>query len=395
MKNNVLLVANWKSDVGYAWWLMENFWVEINKLCEENGSRCHLIYPAINVVPATIQKTGIHVQELHYGRLPVRSLFRVLAFIRRHDIKLVYLTDRPFLSWKYALFRVFGVRRIVVHDHTPGERSVPRGLKKTTKLLVNKLPWVTADAYIAVSDFVRERHIHSACVPGRKSHLVNNGIIPVAPDPCLSDYCHKQFGIPAGAVVVFTSGRAHPYKQIDFVIRCAARLIHESRHEVYFLYCGDGPHLSQLKALARSLGVEDRFIFAGQRSDVRQILQSCHIGMHASKGEGLSLSILEYMSAGLGTLVPDDRSVCASIVDGHNGLWYRAGDVTSACQALSKLIGDKPLRDRLGANARTTIYEHYNLANTNARFRSVIGSVLGSDAAVKELEKRAPSPRRG
>lgn len=47
-KTNVLLVANWKSDVGYAWWLMENFWAEIAEFCKERDWRCHVCYPEVS-----------------------------------------------------------------------------------------------------------------------------------------------------------------------------------------------------------------------------------------------------------------------------------------------------------------------------------------------------------
>ena len=37
---NILLVGNWSSDTGYAWWLMETFWVAIAR---KFRGRCRVI----------------------------------------------------------------------------------------------------------------------------------------------------------------------------------------------------------------------------------------------------------------------------------------------------------------------------------------------------------------
>ncbi|MGW8267881.1 MAG: hypothetical protein ACWGSQ_16055, partial [Longimicrobiales bacterium] len=56
---NVLLVANFGPDVGYAWWLMERFWVQIAGRCRQQGSECYLAYPEEGLVPDSVTKAGI------------------------------------------------------------------------------------------------------------------------------------------------------------------------------------------------------------------------------------------------------------------------------------------------------------------------------------------------
>lgn len=40
LASHILLVANWESDVGYAWWLMENFWATIAQYYRAQNRRC-------------------------------------------------------------------------------------------------------------------------------------------------------------------------------------------------------------------------------------------------------------------------------------------------------------------------------------------------------------------
>ncbi|MCR9188565.1 MAG: glycosyltransferase family 4 protein [Alteromonadaceae bacterium] len=373
-KKNILLVANWKSDVGFAWWLMENFWVQISLLADSSCKRAYLIYPELLNLPDSISSSSIVCEEIDYNDSSLLGNLRILAFIKRNNIDCIYLTDKPYLSFRYVLFRLFGVRKIIIHDHTPGNRDVPRYIKRIVKKMLNSLPAITADAVVAVTKFVRDRHLYSSCIPASKICVAQNGIVPISRSPKLINYAHAEFNIEADAKIVFTSGRASTYKGIDFIIECANFLINKRRlNKIYFLYCGDGPDIDYFKSLSAGYGLGERFVFAGVRNDVRELAQSCHIGIQASVGEvGYSLSILEYMSAGLATVVPDNPSVCSAITDGVDGLVFKEMNVISACEAIEKVIYDDELRKKLSLNAQSIIETEYNLKNTNRDFFTIL-----------------------
>jgi glycosyltransferase involved in cell wall biosynthesis len=124
--------------------------------------------------------------------------------------------------------------------------------------------------------------------------------------------------------------------------------------------------------LARELGVADRFLFLGKRGDVRDILASADIAFHPSRGEAMSLAILEFMCAGLPVVLPDDPSVCTSVQHEVSGMVYRAGDVEAAGKALQRLCDDQSTRARLGARARSICLERYLLEHTNRNFMSAV-----------------------
>lgn len=372
-RKNVLLVANWKSDVGFAWWLMENFWVQISLITDSSNKRSYLIYPELLGIPDSISSSSIVCEKIDYNDSTFKGHLRILSFIKKNNIDCIYLTDRPYFSARYIFFRLFGVKKIIVHDHTPGERDIPKYVKRKIKIMRNSLPAITADAVVAVTNFVRDRHLYSSCIPASKIYVAQNGIVPIGRSPEFLNYAHAEFNIEADAKIVFTSGRASTYKGIDFIIECANFLINIRKlNNIYFLYCGDGPDIGYFKSLSAGYGLGERFVFAGVRNDVRQLAQSCHIGIQASAGEvGYSLSILEYMSAGLATVVPDNPSVCSSIIDGVDGLVFKERNVSSACDVLEKVIYDDDLRQKLSLNAQSTIEAEYNLRNTNRDFTKI------------------------
>jgi glycosyltransferase involved in cell wall biosynthesis len=180
------------------------------------------------------------------------------------------------------------------------------------------------------------------------------------------------------ARVVVTVGRAHPYKRIDFVLRLARRVA-DARPDaaVTFLYVGDGPDMDRLKAMAADLDLRSpRFLFAGHRTDVRAILPGCDVALHPSKGEGFSLAILEYLSAGLPTLVPDIPSVAQSIEPDHTGFRYRDDNLGDAEQRLLWLLDNDEERCRMAEAAVGFVNRHHTLDRACSVLRSTIGDRL-------------------
>jgi len=376
-ENNILLVANWDSDTGYAWWLMENFWVAISEHFRTQGKRSFLIYPSISTLPDAVANSDIQTSECNFHDHSLGGLTQLHTFIKQNNIKHIYLTDCLFYTPFYVLLRLWGVSSIVVHDHTPGERATPSFAKRLVKTIIQRLPLITADHFIAVTEFVYQRFIQVACIPPHKCSTATNGIVPINLDNSDRSYAQRVLGIPGSRTIIVTTGRASYYKGIDFFIECAHELVNNrGLHQLHFLYCGDGPDLNDFKAMATQYKLDEHFTFAGSRSDVREILPSCHIGFHAATGEvGYSLSILEYMSAGLIPVVPDRPSTSLAITNRENGLLYEYRNLSSATDAIvDALYTDN--RDILRRNAITLIRDKYNIEHTNDKLLHILDAVF-------------------
>ena len=94
-EGNILLVANWESNVGYAWWLMENFWQTIAKNFAPKGGQSFLIYPVITPIPASIASTNIKTVELEFSNHSHTNLYTLYKLITENSIHYVYLSDAP------------------------------------------------------------------------------------------------------------------------------------------------------------------------------------------------------------------------------------------------------------------------------------------------------------
>lgn len=374
---NVLLVANWDSNVGYAWWLMESFWVEIASHYSKQGSAIYLIYPSISKIPKAIEESCIITKKISFRSSNSSEIETLRNFIKTSDIGLVYLSDQPSTSILYAKLRFWGIDKIVIHDHSPGEREVPKGIKRIFKSVVHRIPLIAADLYIGATEYIQERNINVNQLSRNKTAAAPNGIVPIEIDLRNRAKYRDEFGFSNDAIVFVSTGRAHIYKGIDFLLHCASKLIKGSTTEMYFIHCGDGPHLEKFKELALELGISKRFLFLGRRNDVREILQACDIAIHAAKGEvGYSLSILEYMSANLATFVPDRESVCQSIKHNKTGIIYKADSQSDLCQKVIELINDPDKRSLLAKSACEEVKRNYTLDLTKQALIRAISKVF-------------------
>ena len=212
---------------------------------------------------------------------------------------------------------------------------------------------------------------------GNKCSVAANGITPINLNDAKRNYANTVFNIPENKIIVVTTGRASLYKGIDFYIECANELINNQAYKhLHFLFCGNGPDIATFKALTQRYKLNPSFTFAGKRTDIRQILPSCDIGFHAATGEvGYSLSILEYMSAGLVTIVPDQPSTSLCIKHKIDGLLYSPRNLQSATDAIKAAI-DKDSNKTIRDKAILSVQTNYNITLTNKKLLDSLDSMI-------------------
>lgn len=370
-----LLVANWDSNVGYAWWLMESFWAAIATHYYQRF-RIILAYPRVGDLPEIVSEAPLEIIEYDFTDTRFTSVAGQCQFIRQKGIRYIYLSDHPMLHWRYAIFRLMGVQRIIVHDHTPGLRAPSTTLHKWAKRLMHRIRYVSVDGAIGATEFVRRRLVNTNGLPPRRCFTAPNGLPQDAPSPTPIDL-HSVFNIPEERRIMAMAGRADPYKRVDFVLRCIARLRSIGNNRVHFLFIGDGPALARFRELAQELAVSDACTFPGFTPNVRPLLEGADLAIHPSTGEvGYSLAILEYMQAGLPVIVPDNPSVCDATEHGVTGLIFEENSVEAASASIQLLLENDKLRRSLGRQARVKVAQCYKLSDAHTALIRALDSLL-------------------
>lgn len=117
------------------------------------------------------------------------------------------------------------------------------------------------------------------------------------------------------------------------------------------------PHeLPALRSAIAEAGLEKAVQIVGEcgPADLMRELRRAQAYVLPSYEEGLPMSLLEAMAAGLPPVTTPVGAVAEVVKDGVNGLLVEPGDVAALAERLSTLLGDPLLRKRLGSAARET-----------------------------------------
>lgn len=108
-----------------------------------------------------------------------------------------------------------------------------------------------------------------------------------------------EFSIPADAFAIGHIGRFQEQKNHEFLVEIAAEVM-KREPKMYLLLVGDGPLRPSIEQKVARLGLTDRVIFAGIRSDIsRLMLGAMDVFLFPSRYEGTPLVLIEAQAAGL------------------------------------------------------------------------------------------------
>ena len=204
--------------------------------------------------------------------------------------------------------------------------------------------WTTR--MICVSRFEKTLAMRLPMDPDRASVIPN----ALADVPWQSD----QQGEPVGITMV---ARMAAPKRHDLLLQALALLSQEGIHPPVDLM-GDGPARQTHEALAHKLGLA-QVTFSGDVHDVAVRLAYRQIFVLVSDHEGLPMSLLEAMRAGMAIVATRLPGVQEMLVNGQSALLVD-NDPPAIAQALRQLLQDAALRRSLAAAARQRYADFYH-----------------------------------
>ncbi len=153
----------------------------------------------------------------------------------------------------------------------------------------------------------------------------------------------KKYGIPKDALLLLSVGELNQGKNHRAVIRALAGL---EQKNVYYMICGRGALRQKLRSYASRLGVAGRIRLPGFQEDVRPFYQNADLFVFPSLREGMPVSLIEAMAAGLACAVSDIRGSRELITDSR--LRFAPGDGKRLREILETLLAQDAFRKKCG-----------------------------------------------
>lgn len=193
----------------------------------------------------------------------------------------------------------------------------------------------------------------------------------------------KSLDIKDGERVIGTVGNFRQVKNHVFLIKAFSELLKVFTN-VRLVIIGrgspDDPENSEqeVKDKIQELGIMESVSLLGYRSDVREILGIMDAFCLTSFKEGLPISLIEAMAAGLPVVGTNVEGIRDVIVPHHNGFLVELGDVNQLKNILLDLLNHPEHRERLGRAGRHLAEEKYSLDRCVSEYEALFLSSLPS-----------------
>lgn len=324
----------------------------------------------------SINQTGGFITELQAAGVPVivgnkqgTLDLRVLQKLRQtvHDHRIDTVHAHNFVPSYYAAAALLGMRQRpsqVVTCHDMGTRLSNRRLRWLFKWSIRRSQGVAM-----VGRQVHDRFTRGGYVPEHKAMTLLNAV-PVEDfgiTPQRRATARQALGLSADDVVVGCVGRLVELKNHLGLIRQWPDVV-ASHPQARLVLIGEGPLRPQIEQLIAELGLGDRVMLAGIRSDVSQLLPGLDVFALPSFTEGVSIALLEACATGLPALASRVGGNVEVIQDGVTGRLFDVQDPSAMRDALRQLAGDAGLREALGQRARTWVRDHASLDTLCAQY---------------------------
>ncbi len=155
-------------------------------------------------------------------------------------------------------------------------------------------------------------------------------------------------------------GRIAPSKRIDHILQ-AVRILAQRFPQMSLVLVGGGPaaEADRLRKITDMLGVAQRVTFAGRVLEEERdaIMAGLDVLVMTSAREGWGLVVSEAARYGVPSVVYPVPGLIDSVRDGETGLVSANETPEALAEAISRVLEDRNLRDRLGAAARQYLSE--------------------------------------
>jgi glycosyltransferase involved in cell wall biosynthesis len=217
-----------------------------------------------------------------------------------------------------------------------------------------------ADAFISLSPDTTKELLDNNFPPEKIIEIPNG--VPV--DEFTVDKhkveLRKELNIREDVFSFIYAGRLNRDKNLASVLHTWKRF-HDQKANTLLLMAGDGPERSNLEKIARDTGITDSVIFLGHVDNVAEVLAASDCFVLNSRSEGMSNALLEAMTVGLPCIVSNNLGNMNVIQDNENGLVFDVDKSEEAITAMTRVVTNPHLDDRLSQNAKITIATRYSM----------------------------------
>lgn len=261
-------------------------------------------------------------------------LNQVMRWCRNHAVDIIHTHD-----FRSDLYGVIAARRLGIPAVSTCHGWIANDFKGRLYTRIDKYLLRLFDRVIVVSARMRD-HLLGLGIPAQRISVVQNALIVENYRPDRGDRSlRREWGIPEQDKVIGNIGRLSPEKRQDLFLRAAAALLRDTPG-LRFVLIGIGPDEQALRRLAVELGIADKVIFAGYRSDMQNVYNNLDLVVQSSSTEGMPNVVLEALLMRVPVVATDVGGTAEIVVDGASGRLIPPNDLDALTAGMREALTD-------------------------------------------------------
>lgn len=302
------------------------------------------------------ERSGIEFVHLEQLRRPIspwrdlRSFAELYRLLRRQrpDVLHASSSKAGVIGRLAAVAARVPVRVFTVHGWAFSAHS---GAASALYRWADRIAGRATTATICVSQRERADGLRARTCRADRTVVIPNGVEVDA---------YPQASLESAVPRLIAVGRLAAPKDWSTLLSALTSLDSEAFAELAIV--GDGPERERVEDELARRSLEGRVRLLGERDDVPRLLAEADVFLLASRSEGLPLSVIEAMAAGLPIVASDVGGLKELVRDGETGVLVPPGDPVALAEALRPLLANRELRRRLGRAGRARAKALFDLS---------------------------------
>ena len=310
-------------------------------------------------------------------RIDLSAMINLSNIIKQNKIEIVNAHHFLPLVYSYYGCKINAKTKLIYTEHSMWEIE----LRPLRWQIVGKYMLNNSDAVVGVSEDISNQLKKTYNLDPQKVHSIANGVN-------VRKFLKKNKGLDLNLnlaeniikIVMVANFRRN--KNHIFLIKTFNELykIHRNVH-LYLIGQGFNDDLENSEAQVRNtivtFNLTKKISLLGYRDNVHEIISQMDIACLTSDNEGLPISLIESMAAGLPVVGTNVDGIKNVIIPNYNGFLVEKNNIRQFSNSLSKLIVDKNLREVFGKRSQELAFEKYSMKTCIGKYQNLfIGQIM-------------------
>ncbi len=321
-----------------------------------------------NMVFACLDRLGSMGESLMAEGFPVQvvgrspgfdwgAVRRLARFFDQHRVSVVH-------AHQYAPFFYSSLARGLSNKpsilFTEHGRSFP-DFRRWKRVLANRFLLSRRDRIVAVGEQVRQALITNEGFAPRRVEVIHNGV-PVdnfTPTPESRATARRELGIEPDCFLIVQVARLNALKDHVTAVETIGQLV-KNHPQVRLMLVGEGEERNAIEEAVAAHNLQKHVTLVGVQRDVRRFLFAADAFLLTSVSEGIPLTLVEAMAAGLPCVATSVGGIPEIIQNGQSGLMAQPKSFDELANHLRRLISENSFRLQIASAGTLRAREHFS-----------------------------------